>query len=46
MTYIRLEPKSSHIIKYSQSIELVLFHIILVRIKCHKGFHYPHLLII
>ena len=42
---IGLEPKSSHITKYSQPFELVLFHIIHIRIKCHKGSHYPHLLI-
>ena len=27
MTYIGLEPKSSHIIKYSQPLKLVLFHV-------------------
>ena len=45
MTYIGPKPKSSHIIKYSQPLELVLFHVIQVKIKCHKGSHYPHLLI-
>ena len=45
MAYIRLEPKFSHIIKYSQPFKLVLFHIILVIIKCDKGSHCPHLLI-
>ena len=44
MTYTRLKPKSSHITKYSQPFELVLFHIINFSIKCHKGFHYPYLL--
>jgi len=28
LTYIRLKPKFSHIIKYSQPLELVIFHII------------------
>ena len=28
MAYIGLEPKSSHTTKYSQPIELVLFHVI------------------
>jgi len=37
--------KSPHTIKYSQPFELVLFHIIPVSIKCHKGFRYLHLLI-
>ena len=45
MEYIGLKSKSSHTIKYSQPFELVCFHIIHVRIKCHKGSHYPHLLI-
>jgi len=31
-------------IKYSQPFELVLFHIIALRIKCLKGSYYPHLL--
>jgi len=44
MAYIGLEPKSSHTFKYSQPFELVLFHIMKVSIKCHKGFSYPHLL--
>jgi len=42
MAYIRFEHKSPHIIKYSQSFELVLFHIIHVSIKYHKGYHYSH----
>ena len=46
MAYIRLEPNSLHTIKYSQPFELVLFHVLHVRIKCHKGSYYPHLLII
>ena len=46
MAYIRLKPKSSHTIKYSQPLELVLFHVIYVIIKFHKGYYYPHLLII
>jgi len=45
MAYIGLEPNASHIIKYSQPLELVLFHVIHVNIKCHKGSHYPSLLI-
>jgi len=44
MAYIGLEPKSSHTIKYSQPLELVLFHIITFRIYYLKGSHYPHLL--
>jgi len=32
MAYLGLEPKSSHTIKYSQPFELVLFHVIKVRI--------------
>ena len=32
LAYIRLEPKSSHTIKYSQPFELVLFHIIIIKI--------------
>ena len=43
MTYIRLEPKSSHTFKYSQPLELVLFHIIAIHIKSLKGSYYPHL---
>jgi len=45
LAYIGLEPKSSHTIKYSQPFELVLFQVIHVKIKCHKGSRYPHLLI-
>jgi len=37
MAYIRLEPKSFCTIKYSQPLELVLFHIIHVRIKVIKA---------
>ena len=44
MTYIGLKPKSSHTFKYSQPLELVLFHVIEIRIKSLKGFYYPHLL--
>ena len=44
MAYMGLKPKSSHTTKYSQPFELVLFHVIHVSIKCHKGSHYPHLL--
>ena len=45
LAYIGLKPKSFHTIKYSQPFKLVLFHIIQVRMKCHKGSHYPNLLI-
>jgi len=44
MAYIGHEPKSSHTIKYSQPLELVLFHVMTVSTNCHKGFHHPHLL--
>ena len=44
LLYIGLEPKSSHTIKYSQPLELILFHVIALRIKCLKGSSYPHLL--
>ena len=37
MAYIGLEPKSSHTNKYSQPLKLVLFHVISINIKCHKG---------
>jgi len=44
MACIRLKPKSSHTIKYSQPFELVLFHIIVPHINCFKCFYYPQLL--
>ena len=44
LAYIGLEPKSSPINNYSQPLELVLFHIITLCIKCLKGSYYPHLL--
>ena len=44
MAYIGLEPKSYNTIKYSQPFKLVLFHIIKIRMKCHKGSYYLHLL--
>jgi len=44
MAYIGLEPKPSHTIKYPQPLELVLFHVIAIHIKCLKGSYYPHLL--
>jgi len=44
MAYIGLEPKSSHTIKYSQPLELVLFHVIIPHINCFKCFYYPQLL--
>ena len=44
LTYIGLEPKSFHTIKYSQPLELVLFHFITYHIKFLKGSYYPHLL--
>jgi len=45
LAYIGLELNSSNTIKYSQPFKLVLFHITSINIKCHKGFHYSHLLI-
>jgi len=30
--------------KYSQPLALVLFHVIKTNIKCHKCYHYSHLL--
>ena len=42
--YIGLESRSFHTIKYSQPFKLVLFHIIIIRIKFLKGSYYPHLL--
>jgi len=33
MAYIGLEPKSSHTFKYFNPLELVLFHVITIRIK-------------
>jgi len=45
MAYLGLEPKSSHTFKYSQPLELVLFHVIQARINYHKCSPYPHLLI-
>jgi len=44
MAYIGIEPKSSHTFKYSQPLELVLFHIIVIGIKFLKGSYYPYLL--
>ena len=41
MAHIRLEPKSSHTIKYSQPFELVLFHVIAPHINYFKHFNYP-----
>jgi len=35
--YIGLEPKFSHVIKYSQPLKLIPFHFIAIRIKCLKG---------
>jgi len=46
MAYIGLELKSSHTTKYSQPLELVLFYVTTINIKCLKGYYYPHLLII
>jgi len=45
LAYIGLKPKSSHTTKYSQPLKLVLFHVTSINTKCHKGSHYPHLLI-
>ena len=44
MAYIGLEPKSSHTIKYSQPLELVLLHVIALHIKCLKSSYHTHLL--
>jgi len=44
MAYIGLAPKSSHTIKYSQPLELVLFHVTTFRIYYLKGSLYSHLL--
>jgi len=41
MTYIGLEPKFPHTNKYSQPFELVLFHIIAIRIKWLKRLLLP-----
>ena len=41
VAHIRLEPKSSHTIKYSQPLKLVLFHIIVPHINYFKCFYYP-----
>ena len=37
MAYIGLELKPSHTIKYSQPLELVLFQVTSINIKCHKA---------
>jgi len=44
MAHIGLEPKSSHTIKYSQPLELVLFYAIAICIKYFKRSSLPHLL--
>ena len=44
MAYIGLKPKSFHTIQYSQPLELVIFHIIAINIKCLKDSYYPHIL--
>jgi len=44
MTYIGLEPKSLHTNKYSQQLELVLFHVTTFCIYYLKGSLYMHLL--
>jgi len=41
VAHIGLEPKSSHTIKYSQPLELVLFHVIDLHINCFKCSYYP-----
>jgi len=41
VAHIGLEPKSSHTIKYSQPLELVLFHVIDPHINYFKYFYYP-----
>jgi len=40
-----LIPSPLNTIKYSQPFELILLHIIIPSIKCHKGSHYLYLLI-
>ena len=42
LAYIELKLKSFPINKYFQPFELVLFHVINICIKCHKGSYYPH----
>jgi len=44
VAHIGLEPKSSHTIKYSQPLELALFHIITPHIYCFKMFSLPVLI--
>jgi len=39
MAYIGLKLKFYHTIQYSQPLNLVLFHVIHVRLKCHKDSH-------
>ena len=41
VAHIRLEPKSSHTLKYSQPLELVLFHVIILHIYYFEYSHYP-----
>jgi len=40
-----LNPSPLTQLKYSQPLELILFHVIQTRIKYHKCSSYPHLLI-
>jgi len=44
VAHIGLEPKSSHTIKYSQPLELVLFHVTAPHIYYFKYFHYSSFL--
>jgi len=44
VAYIRLKPSPHTQSKYSQPLELVLFHVIVPHIKYFKGFHYSQLL--
>jgi len=38
-------PSPFNITNYSQLLEIILFDIIQITLKSHKGCHYPHLLI-
>ena len=46
VAHIRLEPKSSHTRKYSQPLELVLFHVIVLHIYYFKYSHFPGLTLV
>jgi len=44
LAYKELDSSPFTQLKYYQPLELVLFHFIIIRIKCLKGSYYPHLL--